>query len=446
MDTATLDWTTEASNDRYLYELSDSFLNYLNSEQDMPVEELEILENEIGLSGEVVENLNNQEMESMAKSSKIQMDNTIKRFTTFLTEKNLSNDLLKIPPRLLNDYLRYFYSSLRTTDNRYYATPSLICFRAAIHRYFCLNRPSINIIEDPIFRQSNRMLTAMVAKYKKSGQVKVEEKYPAIEYADMAKIKQHFDRSTATILQQEIMFNFMYYFSLRGRETLPLLNKNSIICEKDSNDRQYLRIGHELLSKNAKASLKQTEFEDLKKARAYENIDNPSECPVQAWKLYAEKNCTSHLFPKPSVNKTPRNKLDFCANKVLGKHSIDNFMPGLSVNLNLSKRYTNHCVRVTMITILKENGFSNEEIATISGHKNAGSVQRYCRKRRDNDYEGITTALHNGATGNHVQIQQVSKKSKVVTVTHNDSANASNQISLHFTGTFENCHFNIHPD
>ena len=47
----------------------------------------------------------------------------------------------------------------------------------------------------------------------------------------------------------------------------------------------------------------------------------------------------------------------------IGKHTIGNLLPKLSTAAGLSKRYTNHCVRVTAISILKENGKTNEEIA-----------------------------------------------------------------------------------
>ena len=38
--------------------------------------------------------------------------------------------------------------------------------------------------------------------------------------------------------------------------------------------------------------------------------------------------------------------------------------------IKLSRRYTNHCIRVTMVTVLKEKGFSNFDICKYTGHKN----------------------------------------------------------------------------
>ena len=39
-------------------------------------------------------------------------------------------------------------------------------------------------------------------------------------------------------------------------------------------------------------------------------------------------------------------------------------------------------VRVTTVGVLREQGFSNEEIAPVTGHKNVASVQRYVKKRK----------------------------------------------------------------
>lgn len=58
----------------------------------------------------------------------------------------------------------------------------------------------------------------------------------------------------------------------------------------------------------------------------------------------------------------------------VGKNKIYNLMSNLSKHLKLSKKYTNHSLRVTHITVLKENGFNNCEIAANTGHKSIPRV------------------------------------------------------------------------
>ena len=57
-------------------------------------------------------------------------------------------------------------------------------------------------------------------------------------------------------------------------------------------------------------------------------------------------------------------------------------MPNLSVKANLSKRYTNHCLRATVVTTLKDAGFSNHEVcASVQklGRQNQASIENYNR-------------------------------------------------------------------
>ena len=59
----------------------------------------------------------------------------------------------------------------------------------------------------------------------------------------------------------------------------------------------------------------------------------------------------------------------------MGNNTLSDMMPLLSTRANLSKRYTNHCVRVSGVTDLKDAGFSNHEVCAVTGHKNESSIQ-----------------------------------------------------------------------
>ena len=134
-------------------------------------------------------------------------------------------------------------------------------------------------------------------------------------------------------------------------------------------------LNHKLLSKNAKASLNAKERDDMKCARMYETPEDIIHCPVLCFESYMQKIAqipNDHLFPKPYKNDSQglRQQRWFTHKLTVGKNKIDYLMRNLSSDLHLSKNYTNHSIRVTHITVLKENGFSNSEIASNKGHKN----------------------------------------------------------------------------
>ncbi len=140
LGTDELEWISVESNDRFIDEISGDFLRYLNEEEASEA-----------ITSDILKELDDLEKECIPQSSLKQMNNEISRLKTFLSGKKMSIEILKVPKSILDTYLRFYYSSLRTKDGRFYAPKSLICIRASIHRYFQLNRPSVNIIEDSMF-------------------------------------------------------------------------------------------------------------------------------------------------------------------------------------------------------------------------------------------------------------------------------------------------------
>jgi len=440
-DDDVLKWIEEVSNERYLEELSFTFEENLNA-----------LDNEDGLISEEVENkLNEIETEAIPRSTMKQMIYNTRKFKKFLSEKNLDQNFEKLPCLILNKYLRYFYSELKREDGTPYAPASLICIRASLQRKLSLpefGRPAINIISGDQFAGSNRMLKAMVARYLKSDdKKKPEERYPPIEVDDMIKIRASFSRLTPTELQDEFVFNCLYYFGLRGRETLRHLERNSFEIKTDTSNRRYLYLIGDRLSKNCKASLTPKDFEDAKKVRAYECNERPSECPVICFELYMSKlpASTSSLFPKPLSK--PTNEKWYCDTKQVGKNSLGELLPRLSTKLNLQKRYTNHCVRVTCVQVLREQGYNNESIALVTGHKDPKSVQRYAKKRRDDGFYYPSEALQAGSSAS-ISRKVVPVGSGKVVIDEQSSRERNVDVecssaSIVFSGNFLNCNFQI---
>ena len=113
------------------------------------------------------------------------------------------------------------------------------------------------------------------------------------------------------------------------------------------------------------------------------------------------------------------------------KNIIDNLMSDLSVLLILSRRYTNHCIRVTMVimvTVLKEKGFSNNFASILQRYSKyvskifastpdiktlIDSGNRYSKKRRDEDFCEMSTALHEVTLKAQVETKRMSKENRV---------------------------------
>ena len=355
-----------------------------------------------------------------------------------------------MPVSFLNNYLRLFYFSLKCKDGRPYAPRSLIGIRAAIHRYLIspkVNR-NINILSGVEFTRANAMLKTMIGKWLREG--KKSKSFEAIEEEDMEKIRKNFDRRSPVVLQHEVWYNIVYYFGFRGRETISQLHMNSFSLQTEETGRRFLFINHQTFSKNVKASLSQKEFEDLKNARMYDAPDNPSACPVTAFLTYKSKclPTNNYLFPRP-LKKWMSSMIWYADKSKMGKDSIGEFMKSISFAAGLQKMYTNHCVRVTVVSELDAQGFTPAQIASVTGHKRSDSVTRYIR-RRDSEKRNISDALTRGMAPSNKITKNDAAEDKIITIRNDDTAQRTihvpqgSNIHFHFDGQFKDCSFKFH--
>ena len=75
----------------------------------------------------------------------------------------------------------------------------------------------------------------------------------------------------------------------------------------------------------------------------------------------------------------------------LGHTVICEMLPRGCVAAQLSRRYTNHCMRATSVTMLKKAGFDYRLVCGLTGHKNTISIQKYCQPFEDR--KKMTAAL-----------------------------------------------------
>lgn len=102
-------------------------------------------------------------------------------------------------------------------------------------------------------------------------------------------------------------------------------------------------------------------------------------CPVKSVVKYLEKrnNSTDRLFLHLKNSYSEEDDVWF-RNEPIGTNKMKVFMKNLSKSANLSREYTNHCIRSTCITLLDYCGFQTRHIKIISGHRNEASLSSYC--------------------------------------------------------------------
>lgn len=111
--------------------------------------------------------------------------------------------------------------------------------------------------------------------------------------------------------------------------------------------------------------------------KMYAREGNPM-CPVFSFTKYLSKlnENIDDLWQRP-LDSFNESDTVWYYKSPMGKTTLGNMMPEISRIANLSKKYTNHCIRATSITALDRAGFEARHIMRASGHKSEASIRSY---------------------------------------------------------------------
>uniref|UniRef100_A0A1I8J247 Reverse transcriptase domain-containing protein n=1 Tax=Macrostomum lignano TaxID=282301 RepID=A0A1I8J247_9PLAT len=195
--------------------------------------------------------------------------------------------------------------------------------------------------------------------------------YDAIESEDLMKLASYFDRSTPARLQEDVYFNIIFYYGNRGREWLRGLTANSFSKTVLANGMTAIKL-QSSTSKNVKGSVDIRDCDDNKEALMVAKPGSKC-CPVAAFKMYLSKIVAvpdwngTDFFVRPNQQVGPNGI--WYTKQAVGINTLGPLMKTISAKANLSKPYTGHCVRATVVTELHEAGYAVETIAKVTGNK-----------------------------------------------------------------------------
>ena len=232
-------------------------------------------------------------------------------------------------------------------------------------------------MKDKVFQGANQVIAGVMKQMRRDGLDTTKHK-DAIPEEDMRKLydSRTLSNDNATSLLHKVFFELCLHFGRRGREGLRDLKKGSFDIKKDASGKRYVRQTYLEKEKNHQGlSLKEKE----KCACMYEQ-PNSEHCPVKSFELYVSKlhPACDALFQKPWGNARPNDEIWYC-NVPVGYNTLGNIMKTISTRAQLSQVYTNHCIRATCTTVLSHAGIDVDRIASVTGHRNVGSIRNYVR-------------------------------------------------------------------
>ena len=303
----------------------------------------------------------------------------------------------------INVILARFYASVRTQGGNHYSRSGLVNIRAGLNRH--LNSDpffrEMDLMNSPTFKQANDVFDGQCRLNKRAG-LDITASHAPLAQTDIQRVEAYFEPwlHNNVILQEKVFFELMYHFARRGREGLRALHQDSFIIDELPDGREYVSLKYNAASKTNQGTEKRTKAPALE-PNVMVSQKGPN-CPVLAFKYYL-----SHLnphqqvfFQKPKAKSLfdPAQAVWYCSQPI-GKNTLATFMKTIGQRADLSRPYTNHCIRGTSATALYKQGLNLQQVADVTGHRNLESLKFYLERPSKEDKAKASDALYQYSAG-----------------------------------------------
>lgn len=356
--------------------------------------------------------------DAVPKNTKSATDYWIRMFQDFCKD---DCDLATISIEKLASLVGSFYSDARTKKGNSFSKNSILAARGALQRHLGDLR-QINIYTDISFSRANKLLDGVLKARKQAGEEPAVKHKEPISEQDWEKLQTYFSdvagEPDAVKLTYYIWYQITVHFCLRGGEMQAKLTKKDL--EFSTIDgREVLRLATSFVSKNHQGGLAGSDWSSSGVIT--------DESQLNIIKLYLSKlnPDEDRLFQRALTGrKLTADCPCWFARAPLSHNLLSQMMKRLSAAANLSTAYTNHCVRATSITSMKQAGIDDRRICSVSGHRNIQSLTAYDRPTTA-DSCAMAAAIDHSSSGHATAASSPGSAAAAATGTSVSSHNAS---------------------
>ncbi|XP_069138812.1 uncharacterized protein KIAA1958-like [Argopecten irradians] len=308
--------------------------------------------------------------EKDAKNTRRAMETAVKTFRSYLKEKDESEDFEKMSAADLDKLLARFFVEVRTINGEHYKKTSLFALRHGLNRFLSMHS-DMDIIHGDDFSHSKNVFQAAAKELKRQGKGGIDH-HPPIEEEDTRKMYAYFDLDNNVKLQEKVFVDMMLYFGRRGRENIHLLKISDFAAKQDGDGQLYIYMKKDELTKNHQMDANTADGRMYAVPSKYDPM-----CPVKTFMKYKQhlNSKCDRLFQRPSKKE---NALSWYDNMALGHNTIGSMMKNISTKAGLSRTYSNHSLRATLVHLLDSKGnFASRHIMTVTGHRAESSLKSY---------------------------------------------------------------------
>ena len=176
----------------------------------------------------------------------------VKLFNQYLSAKKMPN-IDALPLDDLPKTFENFYVSVKQIKGRNYLMQILKCLRAGLNRFYRKNK-GIDIARDTPFVKANEMFSGVLAASKKVGKG-VTKSTVTISEPDLERIAEYFSHDHMNFpdpkrLQQQVIFNIIFFFCRHGRENLYNMQQNTFEIHTEPDGTQFIHQKIDEIDKN----------------------------------------------------------------------------------------------------------------------------------------------------------------------------------------------------
>ena len=165
----------------------------------------------------------------------------------------------------------------------------------------------------------------------------------------------HLDPTKPQTLQNKVQMDIRFFFCRRANENIDVFTKETFAIEQDSDTglRYVVKIVDEVT--------KNHQIDSEMVTACMPEMQGSPNCPVMCFEKYLSKlDPTSKWLWQYTKEKYTESGTWYNGKKI-GSNPLSKFMGYLSKELGLSKKYTNHSIRVTATTFLGRNESSGPQ-------------------------------------------------------------------------------------
>ena len=375
-------WSSECEDPAFLSELNEELMR-MSELVEPPVQPLHMRY----AIPKTDEEVTKARAESVPKKTRDDTAYCVRLWTDWAENRNTQTNVL-IPSLMQLDcqglqyWLTRFILEIRTKKGTEYTPNTLHHIVCGIMRHIRQNcgKPEIDFFKDPDFADFRSSLDAEMKRLQAAGIGSVRKQAEPITMDEEELLWEKNilgDHSPEALLNTMVFMNGLYFALRSGIEHRQLRHHPcQIQVIENPGERPYLQYTEDI-SKNHPGGLKGRKHKP-KIVIHHANLENPSRCFVQLFKLY-NKLCPvdrpHNAFYLATLSK-PKEDCWF-SRTPLGHNTLKNFMKNTCKKADIPGYKTNHSLQATTATRLYAKGIDEQLVMERTGHRSIEGVRSY---------------------------------------------------------------------